>query len=234
MTTRQLTFAALLLNALAGLLVLYSGPAPTPLTGVFLVLMCASSLTTVFLCRKSALARQPESSTPVSSAPPAPVIPAAAQPPPAPAAPIPPPPVSPPSAPTLDPAAVADAAALRLLARFQEQARLIDFALEDIRSVPDAQVAAAARVVHAGCQKLLQSGFTLRPLRAEAEGATITLPEGFDPAAVRLLGRVAGSPPYTGLLLHRGWFCDALNLPRPLDYAAPASPVVAPAELELR
>lgn len=218
MPSRCLTIAALLLSAIAGALMLASASAPR-VAGA-LALLSAALLAAALLSRKSA---------PTAEARPAP---APAAPPPSPAsAPVAPPP---PAAPAINPAAVADAAALRLLASFQEQARLIDFALEDIRSVPDAQVAAAARVIHAGCQKLLQSGFTLRPLRNEAEGATVTLPEGFDPASVRLLGRVAGAPPYTGRLLHRGWSCDALKLPRPLDYAAPSSPVVAPAEIELR
>lgn len=223
MSFRPLTFAALLANALAGgLVVLRAEPSPTRLTGAVLALLCVSSIITIFLGRKTASAPQSEKISPTPAAPPAAV--------PAPAPVVP----APPAPPALDPAAVADAAALRLLARFQEQARLIDFALEDIRSVPDAQVAAAARVVHAGCRTLLQSGFALRPLRDEAEGAEITLPAGFDPAAVRLLGRVAGHPPHTGRLLHRGWRCDELKLPRPLDYAAAPSPVVAPAEVELR
>lgn len=230
MSFRPLTFVALSANALAGgLVVLRAEPSPTRLTGAVLALLCVSSIFTILLGRKTASAPQSENPAPTPATPPA-SVPA-----PAPVAPAPAPVVpAPPAPPALDPAAVADAAALRLLARFQEQARLIDFALEDIRSVPDAQVAAAARVVHAGCRTLLQSGFALRPLRDEAEGAEITLPAGFDPAAVRLLGRVAGHPPHTGRLLHRGWRCDELKLPRPLDYAAAPSPVVAPAEVELR
>ncbi len=213
MSSRCLTFAALVLSAIAGAFVLVS--ASTPRVAGALALLAAGLLAVALFLTPSAAA-----STPAPPSTPAPAT--------TPAVP------APPAVPPLDPAAVADAAALRLLARFQEQARLIDFAMEDIRSVPDAQVAAAARVVHAGCRALFQSGFTLQPLRDEAEGAEVTLPAGFDPAAVRLLGRVAGNPPYTGRLLHRGWRCDELKLPRPLDYAAPPSPVVAPAEVELR
>ena len=226
MISRCLTLAALILSAIAGTLVLTSASAPR-VAGALALLAAVVLALAFFLTPASArpsLAPQP------AAPPPAPPVVA---PPPAPApAPVPPP--APPKAPAIDPAVVADAAALRLLARFQEQARLIDFAMEDIRSVPDAQVAAAARVVHAGCRALLQSGFALRPLRDEAESAEVTLPAGFDPASVRLLGRVAGNPPYIGRLLHRGWRCDELKLPRPLDYTAPASPVVAPAEVELR
>jgi Domain of unknown function (DUF2760) len=131
--------------------------------------------------------------------------------------------------------ALADGGALRLLAVLQDQGRLIDFAMEDIRTVPDAQVAAVARVVHGGCRTALQSAFTLQPLHAAAEGAVVTLAPGFDPEEHRLVGRVAGEPPFTGKLLHRGWRnVAAVKLPHATDPARPHSGVVAPAEIELR
>lgn len=136
--------------------------------------------------------------------------------------------------PAIDPRAVADGGALRLLAKLQEQGRLIDFALEDIRSVSDAQVAAVARVVHAGCRSTLESAFELQPLHAAAEGASVTLAPGFDPEAHRLLGKVAGTPPFNGTLLHRGWHTATVKLPHATDPARPHSGIVAPAEIELR
>ena len=140
-----------------------------------------------------------------------------------------------PPAPVLDPIALADGGALRLLAKLQEQGRLLDFAMEDIRTVPDAQVAAVARVVHTGCRAALQSAFTLEPLHTANEGATVTLAPGFDPEAHRLLGRVAGEPPFTGKLLHRGWRNTApVKLPHATNPAQPHSGIVAPAEIELR
>jgi hypothetical protein len=130
---------------------------------------------------------------------------------------------------------LADAGALRLLAKLQEQGRLLDFAMEDIRTVPDAQVAAVARVVHTGCREALQSTFTLQPLQAAQEGSTVTLAPGFDPEAHRLLGRVAGAAPFTGKLLHRGWRnTGAVKLPHSSDAAKPHSGIIAPAEIELR
>lgn len=135
----------------------------------------------------------------------------------------------------LDPVVVADGGALRLLAKLQEQGRLLDFAMEDIRTVPDAQVAAVARVVHTGCRAALQSAFTLQPLHAAEEGAAVTLAPGFDPEAYRLLGRVSGEPPFTGKLLHRGWRnTAAVKLPHASDPTQPHSGIVAPAEIELR
>lgn len=135
----------------------------------------------------------------------------------------------------LDPIAIADGGALRLLAKLQEQGRLLDFAMEDIRTVPDAQVAAVARVVHTGCRAALQSAFTLQPLHSAEEGAAVTLAPGFDPEAYRLLGRVSGEPPFTGKLLHRGWRnTAAVKLPHASDPAQAHSGIVAPAEIELR
>ena len=138
-------------------------------------------------------------------------------------------------APGLDPIALADGGALRLLAKLQEQGRLLDFAMEDIRTVPDAQVAAVARVVHTGCRAALQSAFTLQSLHAADEGTTVTLAPGFDPEAHRLLGRIAGEPPFTGKLLHRGWRSTAaVKLPHASDPTQPHSGILAPAEIELR
>ncbi len=159
-----------------------------------------------------------------------------------PAAPVPPPAPQPaptlapptPPAPKIDPVAIADAGALRLLAKLQEQGRLIDFVMEDIRTVPDAQVAAVARVVHTGCRATLQNAFALEPLHPGTEGSTVTLAPGFDPEAHRLLGHVAGTPPFTGTLLHRGWRTTAIKLPHATDPAQSPRTIIAPAEIELR
>ncbi len=66
---------------------------------------------------------------------------------------------------------------------------------ENLTGYGDADVGAAARVVHEGCRKVLREHFTLVPVRAEAEGARITLPAGFDAEAVRLTGNVVGQAP---------------------------------------
>ena len=76
----------------------------------------------------------------------------------------------------------ADAApALQLLALFQREGRLVDFLQQDIASFPDADVGAAARVVHEGCRKALRAHAEIAPVRAEEEGARVTLEAGFDP-----------------------------------------------------
>ncbi len=122
-------------------------------------------------------------------------------------------------------------AALQLLGLLQREARLIDFTQEDVRAYSDADIGAAARVVHAGCRKVLDEHFSISPLRTEAEGSRIRLEAGFDARAVRLTGNVVGSAPYQGSLSHRGWRATDVRLPQ-LSAGHDAT-VLAQAEVEL-
>ncbi|MFM0740955.1 DUF2760 domain-containing protein [Paraburkholderia xenovorans] len=122
-------------------------------------------------------------------------------------------------------------AALQLLGLLQRDARLIDFVEEDIKSYSDADIGAAARLVHEGCRATLREHFTIRPVRDEAEGSRVTLSEGFDATAVRLTGNVVGQAPFTGTISHRGWRVDEVRLPK-LTQSHNAK-IVAPAEVEL-
>ncbi|MBM4359328.1 MAG: DUF2760 domain-containing protein [Deltaproteobacteria bacterium] len=123
------------------------------------------------------------------------------------------------------------AAALALLALFQREGRFVDFLQQDVASFPDADVGAAARVVHEGCRKALRAHATITPLRSEAEESRVTLEEGYDAAAVKLTGKVGPRPPYRGVLRHAGWRVAGLRLPRAVGgYDAE---IVAPAEVEL-
>jgi len=149
------------------------------------------------------------------------------------AAPVAPAPVSSP-APAPAPAPLRAAtpdAALQLLTLLQREARLIDFAHENLASYADADIGAAARVVHEGCARVLKEHFTIAPVRSEGEGARITLDEGFDAASVRLTGNVVGKAPFKGTLSHRGWRATSVRLPQ-LAQEHDAS-VLAPAEVEL-
>jgi hypothetical protein len=121
--------------------------------------------------------------------------------------------------------------ALQLLALLQREARLIDFVGEDLGGYDDAQIGAAARVVHKGCAQVLREHFSLEAVRSEPEGSRITLPAGFDAAAVRLTGNVVGQPPYAGSLSHRGWRVTDVRLPQLAERHD--ARVVAPAEVEL-
>ena len=124
-----------------------------------------------------------------------------------------------------------DTAALQLLGLLQREARFVDFIQEDVAPYSDAEIGAAARVVHGGCRKLLVEHFTLAPVRAEAEGSRVTLAAGFDAAAVRLTGNVVGQAPFTGTLSHRGWQVTQVRLPQLTD--ARAATIIAQAEVEL-
>ena len=129
------------------------------------------------------------------------------------------------------PAPASETAALQLLGLLQREARFVDFVQEDPSGYSDADIGAAARVVHAGCRKVLSEHFTLEPVRSEDEGSRVTLAAGFDATAVRLTGKVVGQAPFTGTLGHRGWRVTATRLPRLTD--PKAASVLAQAEVEL-
>lgn len=121
--------------------------------------------------------------------------------------------------------------AMQLLSLFQQEARLIDFLKEDVAGFSDEEVGAAARVIHAGGQKVLKEYVSLSPVRSEDEESRITLEEGFNAQQVRLVGNVSGSAPFTGTLIHKGWKADSMTLPK-LAENYDAS-IIAPAEVEL-
>ena len=122
-------------------------------------------------------------------------------------------------------------AALQLLGLLQRDARFIDFIEEDVKAYSDADIGAAARVVHEGCRKVLREHFSIQPLRSENEGSRVTLPEGFDAAAVRVTGNVVGKAPFTGTLSHRGWRATDTRLPKLA--AGHDAAILAQAEVEL-
>jgi len=121
--------------------------------------------------------------------------------------------------------------ALQLLGLLQRNARLVDFVEEDIARYSDADIGAAARLVHEGCRTTLREHFTIRPVRDEAEGSRVTLPEGFDATAIRLTGNVVGRAPFSGSIAHRGWRVTDVKLPKLVKTHDVT--VIAPAEVEL-
>ena len=122
-------------------------------------------------------------------------------------------------------------AALQLLGLLQQEGRFIDFLEEDVTSYSDADVGAAARVVHQGCRRALRQHLAIEPVRAEAEETRLTLEEGFDSSATRLTGNVVGEAPYTGTLTHRGWRVTEIKLPKVAT--GHDLSILAPAEVEL-
>jgi hypothetical protein len=122
-------------------------------------------------------------------------------------------------------------AALQLLAILQREGRLLDFLEEDVSAYSDAEIGAAARVVHDDCRKALRQHLTLARVRSEEEGSRLTVPKGFDAGAIRLVGNVVGEAPFTGTLTHAGWRASRIELPK-LSEGHDVH-VLAPAEVEL-
>lgn len=134
------------------------------------------------------------------------------------------PPPPPPPKPTTD-------AAVQLLALFQREGRLVDFLREDIQPYDDSQIGAAVREIHKACRQVLTEHLTLEPVLSGNEGDEITVPQGFDPSAIRLTGNVSGEPPFHGSLRHAGWRATQMKLP-----AQPAGQdpkIITPAEVEI-
>ncbi len=190
----------------------------------------ALAVVTIFLAWQAyALLRQraspPASATPASGATEkAPAQPAAPRPSATPA---------PTAAPGPIPAAGGDA--LILLSLLQERGRFLDFVAEDISAYSDAQVAAASRVVHQGCKAVINECLALAPAHPGAEGDRITVDPAADPNRYRLQGKLAQQPPYSGVVVHRGWKTTRLALPRhtrPIDPAG--ENIVAPVDVEVR
>jgi hypothetical protein len=127
-----------------------------------------------------------------------------------------------------------DAEIVHFLAMLQEKGRLVDFLMDDINAYGDAQVGAAARVVHAGCKSVLQEHFMIDPVRPEPEGSMVQVPAGYSADEYRLVGKIAGAAPFSGVLVHRGWKTGVVKLPQLLRGAADPLPAIAPAEVEVK
>ena len=128
----------------------------------------------------------------------------------------------------------AEAEVISFLATLQEKGRLVDFLMDDVTAYSDAQVGAAARVVHAGCKAALQEHFAIRHVRDEAEGSTVSVPAGYAADEYRLVGKISGEAPFSGRLVHAGWKTDSVKLPRIVRTGDDRLPTIAPAEVELK
>ena len=109
---------------------------------------------------------------------------------------------------------------MSFLAALQEKGRLVDFLMDDLTAYADAQVGAAARVVHEGCRAVLQEHFAIRPVREENEGSAVTVAAGYAADEYRLVGKISGEAPFSGKLVHRGWKTERVKLPRVIQPTA--------------
>jgi hypothetical protein len=126
-----------------------------------------------------------------------------------------------------------DADVVNFLGLLQEKGRFVDFLMGDIAKYSDAEVGAAGRVLHEGCKAVINEHFGVKPLREEAEGAKVTVPQGYAPDDYRLVGRISGEAPFKGTLIHHGWRAEWVKLPRLIRNSDDKLPAIAPAEVEL-
>jgi len=120
---------------------------------------------------------------------------------------------------------------LHLVSALQKEGRLIDFFNEDLSLYSDDQIGAAVRGIHENCVKTLDKYVSCGPVVDTPEGETITVEAGFNPEEIRLTGNVAGEPPFTGIVRHKGWKATKTEVPTLSEESNPD--VLAPAEVEL-
>ncbi len=132
-----------------------------------------------------------------------------------------------PAAPALKPAD----GAVQILGILQRDGRLVDFLMEDISGATDEQVGAAVRTLQEQCRDTLTRYVKLAPVIDGVEGSYTKVESG-DPAVVKLLGNVpATGKPQGGILRHKGWKAEKVDLPS--LKASQTNSVVAPAEIEI-
>lgn len=121
--------------------------------------------------------------------------------------------------------------ALAFLALLQREGRLVDFLREPLDGFSDGDIGAAARDVHRGCKKVLDQHLTMEAVMPGEEESKVSVPKGFDPAEIRLVGEAKGEPPFSGTLRHHGWRVIETKLPSLAEGVDRM--VVAPAEVEV-
>ncbi|HEY2411243.1 MAG TPA: DUF2760 domain-containing protein [Pirellulaceae bacterium] len=122
--------------------------------------------------------------------------------------------------------------AITLLAALQREARLVDLVKQPLANFSDEQIGAAARTVLGDCQKVLDRFFGLELLADAPEGSDCDVPAGYDPGRYKLSGRVEGSGPFHGQLIHPGWHATTVKLPE-WTGSKDAALIIAPAEVEI-
>jgi hypothetical protein len=121
--------------------------------------------------------------------------------------------------------------ALALLGLLQREGRLVDFLRETLDDYEDSDIGAAVRDIHRGCKKVIAEHLAIEPVMPGEEDDAVTVPRGFDPGEIRLIGDVNGDPPFKGTLRHHGWRVLEARLPA-LSEGVDRH-VLAPAEVEI-
>ena len=123
--------------------------------------------------------------------------------------------------------------ALSLLATLQREARLIDFLQETLESYSDDQIGAAVRDIHRDSAAVLNRLYALRPASEQSEGSSTTLEPGFSATRYKLVGKVEGEGPFTGVITHQGWEATRCETPSWQGTEADKN-VLAPVEVEVK
>jgi hypothetical protein len=134
--------------------------------------------------------------------------------------------------PTKQPLPPARSEAITLLAALQREARLVDLIKQPLTHFSDEQIGAAARNVLGESAAVLDRFFQLQPVTAAEENSPCDVPQGYDPARFKLIGRVEGVGPFRGTLIHHGWRATAVKLPEWVG-SKDSALVIAPAEVEI-
>lgn len=120
---------------------------------------------------------------------------------------------------------------LHLLTVLQREGRLMDFLGEDLSAYDDAQIGMAVRSIQENCKSAIQKQIRPKAVMDAQEESEVTVEAGFDPNAIKLVGKVTGEPPFSGILRHKGWRAASMELPTLSDKDDPL--VIAPAEVEI-
>lgn len=120
---------------------------------------------------------------------------------------------------------------LHTLSVLQREGRLLDFFDEDLSLYEDEQIGAAVRSIQEDCKKAVKKYIDPKPVIDSEEGEKVTIEPGFDIDAIKLVGNVAGQPPFEGVLKHRGWKAGKKDVPKLSDIQEPG--IMTPAEVEI-
>lgn len=126
-----------------------------------------------------------------------------------------------------------DGGILTLLGSLQKKGRFLDFVQGDISQYPDAQVGAAARVVHQGCLAALQEFLKIEPIHDHKEGEMVDLRTDSQDLLYSFTGEPGDQLPRNGRLLHKGWKTRKIQLPKRSTPANPDLLVISPAEIQI-
>ena len=121
---------------------------------------------------------------------------------------------------------------LHSLSVLQRDGRLLDFFDEDLSLYDDEQIGAAVRSIQEDCKKTIKRYIDPKPVMDNEEGDKVSIEPGFDIDSIKLVGNVAGDPPFEGVLKHRGWKAGKKEIPRLSDIQD--STIIIPAEVEIQ